>query len=261
MAEAQILENGLVCEDLHFAFGDNVLLDGVSFSVERGKSLAIMGRSGSGKSTLLKTINLLLRCSSGSARLNGKQYMEDGRPLYAPNEIRSEIQLVFQHSNLFPNLTAEENITLPLRRVRGISSYKAKALAYDISEQLGIQAVLTQFPETLSGGEAQRVALARSLALNPSVLLLDEVTAALDPEAVARIIQSIETIRNVEAGRDVAIVLVTHLFKLAYSFADQIAFLHRGAFVEKWPAVEFAKEISHPVAVDYVHKYATGYFT
>ncbi len=242
----------LNCRNLSHSYGDCPILQDVNFSIETGKTLAIMGRSGCGKSTLLRCLCLLEAPSSGEAELEGQVYMKGGCPLFAPWQIRSQIAMVFQDFRLFPNLTALRNLTLALEKTIGIPANEAKDKARFLANRLGIEEILDRYPETLSGGQAQRLALARAMLLRPRVLLLDEVTAALDPESIFSMTEAVRQVRDIDDRGGLSIILVTHILRFAIGFADNIAFLHDGKFVDLWPSKEFASKCEHPVASAFV---------
>jgi ABC-type polar amino acid transport system ATPase subunit len=220
--------------------------------VAPGSTFAILGRSGTGKTTALKVLNLLLLAHAGTIKLNGDVYFRDGAILFDPREVRVRIGMVFQTLNLFPNLTVLQNICLALNRVKGVPQERAETAARRITEPLGIGDLLDRYPESLSGGEAQRAALARAVVLEPSVLLLDEITSSLDPEAVRNVCQSLVTLRKLSEGERLAIVLVTHNIHFALAFADTVALLHEGQLVDALPAKEFLRAAQNPATRSYL---------
>jgi polar amino acid transport system ATP-binding protein len=235
--------------------GDNQVLHGVDLQVAPGETVAIIGRSGSGKSTLLKCICVLERPEAGNAEIDGQLYLKDGKPLFAPWEIRSNNVMVFQEYNLFPNMTALRNITLALENVRHLSRTEAEERAHEVARRLGIGSLLDRFPNQLSGGQAQRLALCRALVLHPKVLCLDEITAALDAETILDVIDAIKHIRSYENNRNMAIVLVTHLMRFAVEFADRVAYLHNGQIWEDLPAKSFLTYCEKPETQQFVAKF------
>jgi ABC-type polar amino acid transport system ATPase subunit len=253
MVEASVTAR-LNCIDLSHRYGSKQILQDLSFMLADGETIAVMGKSGSGKSTLLQCLALLVEPVAGICSLEGQLYMRNGRPLYALREIRRELQLVAQDYNLFPNMTAFRNITLGLQKSRRTDKVKARTVAREVAARLGIEGVLAQYPDTLSGGQAQRVALARAMVLQPSVLLLDEITAALDPESASSVIDALLHVRSLDERGGLGIVMVTHLLHFAERFADRIAFLHEGRFVDVWPAKAFAGSCLHPEAKAFVER-------
>src|SRR6188508_3002146 len=168
-------------EDVHKRFGDNVVLDGIDLSVEPGEVLCVIGPSGSGKSTLLRCVNLLEPIQAGRIYLEGQEITRKGADVTA---VRQRIGIVFQQFNLFPHLTAMDNLTLAARRIRKMRRRDAEARARELLVMVGLEEKAGQHPHQLSGGQQQRVAIARALMMSPKVVLFDEVTSALDPELV-----------------------------------------------------------------------------
>jgi polar amino acid transport system ATP-binding protein len=208
-------------KEVHKSFGTLKVLDGVSFSVERGEVLAIVGRSGSGKSTALRCIDRFEKIDSGEIRVCDHRVDDSKVDLRA---LRQDIGIVFQSYNLFPHLTIEENIALAPCSVKRISRAKANILAKQVLAQVGLEDKLHAYPEQLSGGQQQRAAIARSLAMQPKVMLFDEVTSALDPELTGEVLKVIEKL----AAEGMTMVMVTHEMGFARSIADKIVFMHRG---------------------------------
>jgi polar amino acid transport system ATP-binding protein len=216
----------LVCfKALRKSYGDVEVLRGVSFGVKSGEVVALIGRSGSGKSTALRCVNGLESVTGGELHVCGRA-MHHGDVDLA--ELRKEVGIVFQSYNLFPHLTAEQNIMLAPRKVKGLGKAQAKELAGQVLEQVGMADRATYYPEQLSGGQQQRVAIARSLAMQPRVMLFDEVTSALDPELTGEVLRVIEGL----AGGGMTMLLVTHEMAFARSVADQIVFMHQGVVRE-----------------------------
>jgi polar amino acid transport system ATP-binding protein len=189
--------------------------------VERGEVLAIVGRSGSGKSTALRCIDRFEKIDNGEIRVCDHRVDDPKVDLRA---LRQDIGIVFQSYNLFPHLTIEENIALAPCSVKRISRAKANILAKQVLAQVGLEDKLHAYPEQLSGGQQQRAAIARSLAMQPKVMLFDEVTSALDPELTGEVLKVIEKL----AAEGMTMVMVTHEMGFARSIADKIVFMHRG---------------------------------
>ena len=215
---------------IHKAFGDNVVLDGVDLSVARGEVIVIAGPSGSGKSTMLRCVNGLESVDEGEVLFDG-QPVTTGKAL---SQLRAQIGFVFQQFHLFPHMTVLQNITLAPVKVKGIASDQARATAHQLLERVGIAEKADQFPADLSGGQQQRVAIARSLAMRPEVMLFDEVTAALDPETVKEVLNTIREL----AGEGMTCILVTHEMRFAREIADDVHFTDGGTIVESGPPAE-----------------------
>ncbi len=179
MAQATITDPLLSVERLTLAFGEKVVLQDLDLKVADGERVVILGRSGAGKSSLLRCIAALEQADGGSLSLGGVPYIQDGRMTRPPYEVRRRIGMVFQGFHLFPNMTVCANITLAMRRVRGIAAPIAGEIAQKVANSLEVGSLLDRYPGTLSGGQTQRVALCRALVLEPTVLLLDEITSRI----------------------------------------------------------------------------------
>jgi polar amino acid transport system ATP-binding protein len=252
MAEEKIEPLRLSVKDLTCSNGDTQVLDHLDLSVTPGETLAIIGRSGGGKTTLLRCLSLLQQPSDGSTSLDGVQYMENGHATMPLWQIRQEIVMVFQDYNLFPNMTAMRNITFALEKVQGVSRIEAIQRARQMADKLGITEVLERYPGSLSGGQAQRLALARAMVLQPKVLLLDEITSGLDPETIINVVDAVTASRKADTTGKLAIVLVTHLMHFASDFADRIAFIHNGKILEELPAKTFFESCQQPETRSFV---------
>ena len=209
--------------DLHMSFGPVEVLRGVSISVPAGSTTCVIGPSGSGKSTLLRCVNRLQEPTGGDLLLDGQSVLKTN-----PDRLRRRIGLVFQHFNLFPDHTAQQNVTLALRKVKGMSKESANAIALSRLAEVGLASRVDHRPASLSGGQQQRVAIARALAMEPEVMLFDEVTSALDPELVKGVLTLMEGLGK----RGMTMVVVTHEMNFARRVADQVVFMDEGRVVE-----------------------------
>ncbi|QSN60643.1 MULTISPECIES: amino acid ABC transporter ATP-binding protein [unclassified Caballeronia] len=207
--------------NLHKHFGSNQVLKGIDFSVERGQVVSIIGKSGSGKSTLLRTLNGLESIDEGSIEIDGEHIDARRADLRA---LRLKVGMVFQQYNLFPHLTAGQNVMLAQTVVKKIHKAKARATAHTVLERVGLGDKFDAYPEQLSGGQQQRVAIARALAMNPSVLLCDEITSALDPELVGEVLAVVENL----ARDGMTLIMVTHEMRFARNVSDKVVFMHQG---------------------------------
>ncbi len=208
-------------QDVCKSFANLRVLDGVSFEVNPGEVTALIGRSGSGKSTALRCIDRLETIDSGKIEVCGYDLTS---PTLDKRALRQDVGIVFQSYNLFPHLTIEENITLAPRIVRKMAKSAARELAHRVLAQVGLSDKAQSYPEQLSGGQQQRVAIARSLAMEPKVMLFDEVTSALDPELTEEVLRVIESL----AKGGMTMILVTHEMAFARRVANHIIFMHRG---------------------------------
>jgi polar amino acid transport system ATP-binding protein len=213
-------------------FGPLRVLDGVGFDVARGQTVAVVGRSGSGKSTLLRCIAGLETVQGGRIEVCGHEVGLPGSAARA--QLRRDVGMVFQSYNLFPHLTVERNITLALTLVKKQSRDEARQRAAEVLGLVGLTDKLRAYPEQLSGGQQQRVAIARSLALQPQVMLFDEVTSALDPELTSEVLAVMEDL----ARRGMTMISVTHEMGFARRVADLVVFMHQGKVWETGPTAE-----------------------
>jgi polar amino acid transport system ATP-binding protein len=207
---------------VHKSFGPIEVLKGVSFEVRRGEVVCLIGQSGSGKSTALRCINGLERINSGRIRVAGHDV--GSNPDVDLRAVRRDVGIVFQSYNLFPHLTVEQNITLAPRRVKRTAPAEASALAAKVLAQVGLSEKRLAYPEQLSGGQQQRVAIARALAMQPQVMLFDEVTSALDPELTEEVLKVMEDL----ARGGMTMVVVTHEMAFARRVASKVIYMHRG---------------------------------
>ncbi|MFC3678385.1 amino acid ABC transporter ATP-binding protein [Ferrovibrio xuzhouensis] len=219
------------------SYGNHVVLKGIDLTVAQGETVCLIGASGSGKSTLLRCMNLLEYPTSGRLYLNGEPVGSPSRAGKGPivyresslNHFRERVGMVFQHFNLFPHLTAEQNVMLAPRKVKGMTETAARKLAREKLERVGLADRSQHYPSQLSGGQQQRVAIARALAMEPIVMLFDEATSALDPELVGEVLNVMKDL----AADGVTMVVVTHELGFAYNVADRVLFLHDGKIHEQ----------------------------
>jgi polar amino acid transport system ATP-binding protein len=222
--------------DLRKAYGPLEVLKGVSFSVEKGEVVVVLGRSGSGKSTMLRCINHLEDYQSGEIRIDGATvgYRTTARGRNAHSEavnarLREQVGMVFQSFNLFPHRTAIENVMMGPVHVRGVPKQEARESAHALLAKVGLAEKANEYPAKLSGGQQQRVAIARALAMQPKVMLFDEVTSALDPELVGEVLRVIRQL----AHEGMTMIIVTHEIHFARDVGDRIIFMDGGVIVEQ----------------------------
>lgn len=213
-------------ENIRKSFGDTEVLRGIDLSVDSHEVVALIGASGSGKSTLLRTINLLERIDDGQIWLSGVDISD---PSIKADAVRARIGVVFQHFNLFPHMSVLDNVTLASRHVLGIPKATAESRGLELLDRIGLAAQAGSFPDRLSGGQQQRAAIVRAIATNPELLLLDEITSALDPELVTEVL---DLVRELKA-EGTTIVMATHEMAFARDVADRVLFLDRGVVAEE----------------------------
>ncbi len=215
----------LRAEQVRKRFGEHDVLRGIDLQVGAGEVLCLIGASGSGKSTLLRCLNLLERVDDGAVWLGEREITD---PRVDVDAVRRDIGIVFQAYNLFPHLSVLDNLTLGPRRAAGLSTREARDRAHGLLERVGLADKASSYPDALSGGQQQRVALARSLAMRPKVLLLDEITSALDPLLVAEVLDVVRGVRD----DGIAVVMATHEMSFAHEVSDAVMFLDDGLVVE-----------------------------
>jgi polar amino acid transport system ATP-binding protein len=209
-------------------FGDLQVLDKVSLSVPEHHVVCLIGASGSGKSTLLRCLNLLEHVDEGEIVVDGQRLTHEKLDV---NELRKKIGIVFQAYNLFPHMTVLQNVTLAPRKARGLSREEAEARARQLLRRIGLEAKADEYPDRLSGGQQQRVAIVRALAMEPKLMLLDEITSALDPQLVSEVLNLVRELA--ESG--MTMILATHEMGFAREVADKVCFLDAGCILEEGP--------------------------
>jgi polar amino acid transport system ATP-binding protein len=214
--------------DLHKSFGALEVLTGIDFHVDQGEVVCIIGPSGSGKSTLLRCVNRLEEPTSGRILIEGEDITDPDADVDA---LRRRIGMVFQQFNLFPHLTVLRNLTIAQRKVLGRSKVEADSVARAVLERVGLLDKIDEYPIRLSGGQQQRVAIARSLAMNPDMMLFDEPTSALDPELVGEVLDVMRSL----ARDGMTMMVVTHEVAFAKDVADRVVFMDGGVVVEEGP--------------------------
>ena len=226
-------------KDVHKSFGDLEVLKGITLDVMKGEVICVIGPSGSGKSTLIRCVNALNTINSGSIRVEGQEVHD---PNLDKLELRKKVGMVFQQYNLFPHKTALENVMMAPLKVLKQPSDQVEKRARALIDRVNLTGKENSYPGELSGGQQQRVAIARSLAMDPDVMLFDEVTAALDPETVNEVLLAIKDL----AQGGMTCILVTHEMGFAREVADHIYFTDRGVIVEHGPPSTFFSEARDP---------------
>ena len=213
------------------SFDARVVLDRVDLDVARGEVISLIGSSGSGKSTLLRCVNLLEPIDDGVIELEGVDISEPGLD---PDPIRRRIGMVFQSFNLFPHLSVLRNVTLAPRRVLRLGATEANQRAMELLGRIGLADKANEYPDRLSGGQQQRVAIVRALAMEPELMLLDEITSALDPELVGEVLDMVRDLRS----HGMTMLIATHEMAFAREISDRVCFLHSGRILEQGPPDE-----------------------
>jgi len=233
--------------DLHKSFGSHEVLKGISLDISQGEVVVIIGPSGSGKSTLLRCINRLEHLTSGKIIVDD---LDVNDPKTDINLVRSEAGMVFQQFNLFPHMTALQNVTLGPIKVRFASKKEADLMGMALLEKVGLKDKANAYPEQLSGGQKQRVAIARSLAMKPKVMLFDEATSALDPELVGEVLEVMKQL----AKEGMTMVVVTHEMGFAREVADRVIIIDEGVIVEENTPDELFSNPQHPRTINFLGK-------
>ncbi|WP_415717247.1 amino acid ABC transporter ATP-binding protein [Maridesulfovibrio sp.] len=234
-------------KNLHKSFGEFQVIKGIDLKVESGQVVCIIGPSGSGKSTVLRCINRLEEPTSGTIIVDGHDIMS---PTTNINEVRTEAGMVFQQFNLFPHMTILENVTLGPIKVRKMSKSEADELGLKLLAKVGLKDKARNYPEQLSGGQKQRVAIARSLALQPKVILFDEPTSALDPELVGEVLEVMQQL----AKEGMTMIVVTHEMGFAKEVADRLIFIDQGVIQEEGDPTKVFANPKNPRLKDFLGK-------
>jgi polar amino acid transport system ATP-binding protein len=232
-------------KNLEKAFGDNVVLRDVNLEVDKGEVVCVLGPSGSGKSTMLRCINMLEQPTGGEIWFEETMVNDKKVDL---NKIREHIGMVFQSFNLFPHLTAIGNVALALKQVQKKDKKEAEQVAFEMLDRVGLADRADYYPAQLSGGQQQRVAIARALAMNPHVMLFDEVTSALDPELVRDVL---DVMRNLAEG-GMTMIVVTHEMGFARDVADRVVFMDEGYIIEEGPPGDLFDNPQHERTKDFL---------
>jgi polar amino acid transport system ATP-binding protein len=232
-------ERFVTVENVSKSFGANEVLHNVSLDVGAHDVVCLIGASGSGKSTLLRCINLLEKVDSGSITVDGQDITNDKLDV---NKLRQQIGIVFQAFNLFPHMTVLQNVTLSPRKTLGRSKKQAEERAYELLDRIGLREKAEEFPDRLSGGQQQRVAIVRALAMDPKLMLLDEITSALDPQLVNEVLQLVRGLSEV----GMTMIIATHEMNFAREVASKICFLDAGVILEEGPPSQLFGDPKEP---------------
>ncbi|AVQ98335.1 peptide ABC transporter ATP-binding protein [Oceanobacillus iheyensis] len=237
----------ITVKDLHKSFGDLEVLKGIDATVDESEVVCVIGPSGSGKSTFLRCLNLLEEITAGEVTINGDKLTD---PSVNINDVRSQVGMVFQHFNLFPHKTVLDNITLGPIKVKGLSVNEAKDVGLKLLEKVGLSDKADDHPDSLSGGQKQRVAIARSLAMNPKVMLFDEPTSALDPELVGDVLEVMKDL----AEEGMTMVVVTHEMGFAKEVGDRVLFMDEGIIMEEGEPTQIFDNPQNPRTQSFLSK-------
>ncbi|MDX6538120.1 MAG: polar amino acid transport system ATP-binding protein [Gaiellales bacterium] len=232
-------ESFVKVESVSKSFGDNQVLSNVSLDVAPHDVVCLIGASGSGKSTLLRCINLLEKVDAGSITVDGQNITKEKLDV---NQLRRQIGIVFQAFNLFPHMTVLQNVTLSPRKTLGRSKREAEERAYELLDRIGLREKAEEFPDRLSGGQQQRVAIVRALAMDPKLMLLDEITSALDPQLVNEVLQLVRGLSEV----GMTMIIATHEMNFAREVANKICFLDAGVILEEGPPSQLFGDPKEP---------------
>ena len=234
-------------KNLKKSFGDNLVLDGINYHIDKGEKIVIVGPSGSGKSTFLRCLNLLEKPTDGEIWFEGTLISDPKCPI---DQVRRKMGMVFQHFNLFPHLTIMDNITLAPIKLKLQSKEEAAENALRLLKRIGLQYKADSYPSMLSGGQKQRIAIVRALAMNPDVMLFDEPTSALDPEMVGEVLAVMKEL----AEDGMTMIVVTHEMGFAKEVATKVLFMDQGNILEEKAPVEFFGHPEHPRLQEFLAK-------
>jgi polar amino acid transport system ATP-binding protein len=237
----------LVLEHVHKSFDKREVLKGIDLTVAEHEVVCLIGASGSGKSTLLRCINLIEPINAGRIFVQGREITKRGLDV---NEVRRGIGIVFQSFNLFPHMTVLENVTLGPRKALGLARAQADTQGVELLRRFGLEDRRNDYPDRLSGGQQQRVAIVRALAMQPQLMLLDEVTSALDPELVAEVLS---VIRELAEG-GMTMVIATHEMGFAADIANRVCFLDQGVLLEEGPPEQIFRSPANPRTQEFLQR-------
>lgn len=237
----------ITTKNLKKAFGNNLVLNGVNETIERGEKVVVIGPSGSGKSTFLRCLNLLEEPTEGEIWFGDENITDEGVDI---NKIRQKMGMVFQQFNLFPHLSVLENITLAPTQLGIMTKEESNKKAMELLARIGLTEKADAYPNKLSGGQKQRIAIIRALAMNPDVMLFDEPTSALDPEMVGEVLDLMASL----ADEGMTMVVVTHEMKFAKKVATRVLFMDEGKIVEQNTPDEFFDNPKHPRLQEFLSK-------
>lgn len=234
-------------KNLHKTFGTNQVLKGINTEIKKGEVVVVIGPSGSGKSTFLRCLNLLEEPTSGNIYFKGTDITDKKNDIY---QMREKLGMVFQNFNLFPNLTVMDNITLSPIKVKKMSKEDARKIGEKLLTDVGLPDKAKAYPQSLSGGQMQRIAIARALAMQPEVMLFDEPTSALDPEMVGEVLSVMQRL----AQEGMTMVIVTHEMGFAKEVGDRILFMDQGVIMEEGTPAQIFDAPKNPRTIDFLAK-------
>lgn len=234
-------------KNLHKTFGTNQVLKGINTEIKKGEVVVVIGPSGSGKSTFLRCLNLLEEPTSGNIYFKGTDITDKKNDIY---KMREKLGMVFQNFNLFPNLTVMDNITLSPIKVKKMSKEDARKIGEKLLTDVGLPDKAKAYPQSLSGGQMQRIAIARALAMQPEVMLFDEPTSALDPEMVGEVLSVMQRL----AQEGMTMVIVTHEMGFAKEVGDRVLFMDQGVIMEEGTPAQIFDAPQNPRTIDFLAK-------